>query len=358
MSCNLSETMKNRTKFLIASAFICLFLLVGIVWKRTTPITNPAEPDQAGATANSTITKRSSSQKTDLITNLNPQSPSNAEDTSTELTWREQDLLRQWKVPIEFFGKVVDENDQPVSGVRARFSWIDLSPAGTDEREVLSDAQGLFSLMGVTGKKLNVYLGKGGYYVPKKEFGRAFEYAEPLAPGYHRPNRDSPVVFRIRRKGTTEPLLAAQKLFGFKVDGTPFYIDLISGKKFAQSPPRWDLAVRFNRSTLDVNHKFDWSVAFEVSEGGLLETNEEFMFLAPIDGYQHTIEITQFAANPDWTRQASKKFFLKSRSGQIYGRIEMTIMPWYQKETAIDILYFLNTNGSRNLEYGPTVEQK
>ena len=48
------------------------------------------------------------------------------------------------KIDIEFYGKVVDENNQPVSGATVKFSKVDLSEAGTTQLQTQSDINGLF----------------------------------------------------------------------------------------------------------------------------------------------------------------------------------------------------------------------
>ena len=114
-----------------------------------------------------------------------------------------------------------------------------------------------------------------------------------------------------------------------------------------------DLLVHFSVSELNADRKFDWSLTLEAADGGLVESNEEFMFLAPANGYQSTIEISQQADDPNWVSEQKRKFYITSRRGSVYGRLEMTIIPNYNQNAAIDLLYFINTNASRNLEYDP-----
>ena len=59
-------------------------------------------------------------------------------------------------MPISFYGKVVDEDGQPVSGATASFIWTDMSAKGTSTVESVSDQQGLFLLDAVQGKRLQV----------------------------------------------------------------------------------------------------------------------------------------------------------------------------------------------------------
>src|SRR4051812_20579998 len=52
----------------------------------------------------------------------------------------------EWKVPIKFVGKVVDENEQPVPEAKIKFQWTNLSAKGTGSAETKTDEQGFFSL--------------------------------------------------------------------------------------------------------------------------------------------------------------------------------------------------------------------
>ena len=70
----------------------------------------------------------------------------------------------EWKQPIDFYGKVLDEHEQPVANARVRFVWNDLSPTGTSEAETATDSSGLFSLRDKRGKGLSVYVSKEDYY--------------------------------------------------------------------------------------------------------------------------------------------------------------------------------------------------
>ena len=43
------------------------------------------------------------------------------------------DSSSEWKIPINFYGRVVDENGQAVAGATVRFGWPDTSARGSSE---------------------------------------------------------------------------------------------------------------------------------------------------------------------------------------------------------------------------------
>lgn len=255
-----------------------------------------------------------------------------------------------WKQPINFYGKVVDESDQPVADATASFEWTDLSQQGTSKATATSGENGLFSLTDRQGKRLFVDVAKDGYYSSGNARGAAFEYANP-GDGLFTPDAANPVVFRLRKKGEAAQLIHGLKLFGTRIDGSLSYVDLTTAKN-GRTPPG-DLTVQCTRSERNADKKFDWTFTLGVPGGGLIASTDEFMFLAPDGGYQPTFQISHRINDPDWTGQEKRKFFIKSRNGQHYARIEITIMPDYNQNAAYDVEWFLNPNGSPNLESAP-----
>jgi len=117
-----------------------------------------------------------------------------------------RDSKFEWKMPINFYGKVIDQTGQPVQGAKIRFQWTDMSSAGTTEKFVETDAQGIFSLQNEKGKNLGVYVSKDGYNAIGHGRGN-FEYAAFFEPNYIEPDSSSPVVFHLVKKMTAEPLV-------------------------------------------------------------------------------------------------------------------------------------------------------
>src|ERR1700760_2583116 len=93
-------------------------------------------------------------------TNIATQDPSRPASATGRGAWEramnEKDPDWEYKLPISFYGKVVDDSNQPISGVNVAFSWMDLSKEGTTQQNTVSDASGNFSLVGKTGKSLTV----------------------------------------------------------------------------------------------------------------------------------------------------------------------------------------------------------
>src|SRR5271157_234473 len=100
------------------------------------------------------------------------------------------DQLYDWKMTLNFYGKVVDENDRTVKDAAVKFIWTTTGVAsGTSDAETLSDGNGLFSLTGQHGKILVVSVRKQGFYTVENGYSQtAFEYADPSSPRYYEPD--------------------------------------------------------------------------------------------------------------------------------------------------------------------------
>lgn len=226
-----------------------------------------------------------------------------AEEVKIYMEHKNLDSVWDWRQPINFYGKVVDESSNALSEVSVGYTWSDLSPRGTSTNHIATDASGLFSIH-ETGKRISITVSKDGYYSSRRDWN-SYEYANP-ADGLFKPDAGNPVLFHLRKKGQAEPLIHGQKLFGSRVDGTLTYIDLTRGK--AQLAPAGDLTLSCTRSARNTEGKFDWSFALSVPDGGLMESTNEFMLVAPTDGYQSTFTINHKAGDSDWVAKKSIVF--------------------------------------------------
>lgn len=264
----------------------------------------------------------------------------------------ESDPKFEWKMPIKFYGKVIDQDDQPIEGVKVVMQWTDMSAKGSSERTVSTDAAGRFELTGVMGKRLGInQVSKEGYYRANQGIQTSFEYAAFFENNYHRPDPDKPVVFRMRKAGEicTE-LIVRESLIGLPASGVPQTIDLRAGSKSAVG----NVAIRVTRGETKDGNRYDWSIEIKGSNGaGLIESEDEFMFEAPEVGYFPKYSYQFDADAPDWQSEARKNYFVRSSDGQEYARLEIKFMPKYQQNGAARIRFFVNPTGSRNLEYTP-----
>lgn len=109
-------------------------------------------------------------------------------------------ILAAWQTPIEFYGKVVDEHSNAVSGVKVNFHWVDAPREdGNRTTNTESDAEGLFSLHGQRGPSLSVTISKEGYYAAHRG-EQGFKYGPFGNPDFS-PDQRNPIIFYLRKKG-------------------------------------------------------------------------------------------------------------------------------------------------------------
>jgi Carboxypeptidase regulatory-like domain len=315
-------------------------------WLRSSPLS--AAP-QASVMAKQSATPTSTPSSIAQAPPAGRQIPAGTHEPS-DPRWKERELKRridpqyEWKMPINFFGRVVDENEQPVPSAKVELSWTDLSQAGSSQTQTTTDAQGFFSLLNQTGRHLEVRVSKDGYYTPKRQ-QISFDYAAFWEADYHVPDPNNPVLFHIRKKNQGEALRSGEIRPTMPADGTPVRFDLLNGGRLS---PDGQLEIAAVTNTEKYPPRiFNWRATILVPGGGLIEHNAEFPFEAPEDGYQPSVGFDMPTNAPDWKPLIEKSYFIEFGSPPRYGRIQVQINGGSQKAS---VRYWVNPSGSRNLE--------
>ncbi len=251
-------------------------------------------------------------------------------------------------IPISFYGRVLDQDGHPVSGVQIKmngehvFYLISQGIASTNiEMETQTDADGRFQWTSDKGDMLAVEsISKDGYRL------------SPKAPHSFMPSSGSlldPVIFKMWKMIGKEQLVSGRHVFGID-SGKTYTLNLINGKKI-EGEAEGDLRVSIARpADAKPREKYQWAFSIEVLGGGFLESNDEFMYLAPESGYEPKIEMQFNPSSPAWTGVVKKQFFIRSRNGQVYGGVQIEVDSIYNVHSALQIDYAINPNGSRNLQ--------
>ncbi|MCC6355465.1 MAG: carboxypeptidase regulatory-like domain-containing protein [Verrucomicrobiae bacterium] len=253
--------------------------------------------------------------------------------------WKEmerKDLKFQFKMAVDFHGKFVDQDDEPVEGAAVSMTWTDLSATGTSKETALTDRNGLFGLTGRRGKSLGVdSIRKDGYYMARGGVRFSFEYAAFFDQRYHHPDPNNPVIFRLQKKGTPEPLIvreqerpaAAGQTASFPIgEGATVGVELLAKGRLGDK---------------------EWRARISVPGGGIQVTDEEFPFLAPESGYQPSLVVDHETPKPPaWVElYEGGVFFVRTPQG--FGRVELKMIAgkdWMR------LTSHLNPSESRNLE--------
>lgn len=254
---------------------------------------------------------------------------------------READRSYEWKTPIRFFGKVLDQNQQPVSGVEVKLNWTDMSSKGTSEATRITDASGGFSLVGVQGKTLGIRsLIKEGYeeFLGSNQY--SFEYAGFWEPIYYVPDPKKPAIFYLRKYGEPAPLLTSEGKTVVNI-GTE---SLIPMPQTTGAPSLSPIKVTVMESD---GKGRTWKAQVSVDGGGIVPTTTEFPVEAPKEGYVGSITLSQDSPQPVGWQSINEggRFYIKTNQG--FGLLELRQM---KGKKTLHYKVLLNSKGGTNLE--------
>ena len=257
-------------------------------------------------------------------------------------------------VPISLYGRVLDQDNNPLSGVRVVVSvrqWFHpTASVGLDsifpKTELTTDAGGYFQLANGSGDALSIEeLTKEGYEAePKALRGFGYNTSERF-----NPDANQPVVFRMWKAGTKQLLVTGDKFLPINPDGRVYTLDLLKGT-LAEGESEGDLRLTIKRS-LDAawGKKYEWSFELAGINGGLKEEADpyESMYLAPSEDYAKKVTMAFRPGEEGWTYGISKHFYVKTRNGQVYGRMDVEIQAFYlkDKQGRFGIKYAVNPAG-------------
>jgi hypothetical protein len=259
-------------------------------------------------------------------------------------------------VRIDYYGKVIDQNDHPLGGVRVRYSIQSLYVffvavgGGSKFHEVTTDSNGLFVISGEKGTGLGIESLTKDEYKYSKKAARGGLYSGNGILNY-KPDQNHPEIFTMIKRGSADPLVHYDTHLTVPCDGTPARINTMSGKAEIDG----DLQITLKREPYNIvfgGPHFSWSAKIEAIGGGLVELVGTGTYRAPQDGYRQQFVFDMSANDPEWGGGIRKVFYIKTRDNR-YGRITINLDADYQPPPSNAFLevYMNPKPGSRNLEY-------
>lgn len=254
---------------------------------------------------------------------------------------------------IDLYGKVIDQNSNPVPGVKISIvaqQWYMPLPGNFDSKPVHigaeTQADGRFEIHD-KGNNFNIETVEKSGYELSSETVRAFRASNS--------SFENPVIFKMWKKGETAQLISQDNDTRIPYDGTPVVFDLLTGQKNTGDAATGDLRVTLTRNPLNIpsgyRNAFEWHATIEAIDGGLIQSDDEFMYVAPADGYQPRIQIDMPADATNWANIYDISFYAKTRGGNIYSRVKFEFRVDSSKpQTGFTITSSANPSGSRNLQ--------
>jgi len=336
--------MKNRTKVKLLSVVILAALLCFLLLKHRS-----IQPVEINTVPHVKTVNEPESTVSQINTNPEPvnSSPQNIQAEAEQKRQEMQQAAQLWRTPILYYGKVIDESNLPISGVKVSFNTSSVNESLTKEQYdsgiVTTDERGIFKIDGVRGVGMVFQLSHPNYYLYP---GTIMDYDVRDYPkkGMLPNNEDNALVFRMHSKGHPVPLVHRADGVNVPLDGTPTTLALRgSGPQTigqlvieaSGTPPS-----RYNQQP------FDWDVKIIVPDGGLIEYTNRFDFIAPDNGYQSSIEFAFPKETIGWTDTVSKNYFVQLPSG--YARLNIYTVA--KRSLFFSIEYDYNPDGSHNLE--------
>lgn len=271
----------------------------------------------------------------------NQQRSGGVETPRTIEDWRRmkaEDPHFEYKTPISFWGRVVDERGTPVAGAEAEIVITDLSTEGTTKVRVFSDVDGLFFLSDRAGKKLSVRVSKNGYRAPQTRNRFSFEYGDLTSPDHFRPDPRRPVVFTLVESAPVASLITREERVAF-APGAPI---TISGGASGQK-----VQLRLELMHNEKENAGEWAIRVSAPAGGVRLTTEEFPFEAPEGGFNAELVLDRSTPKPATWPDVYQGGQLYVKSGQLYGIITIKMIPGAKHLT---YTLHVNATGSRRLE--------
>jgi hypothetical protein len=251
-------------------------------------------------------------------------------------------------LPVAFYGLVVDQDSNVLQNVKVdveimQWNLSDLPRTALKATRVekQSDADGRFEVSGLQAHGVIIRSFTKVGYEPEMVRDRYGEYAAQAG------SFDQPKMFRLWSTNLHESLISGEKKFHLVPDGRRYGIDLIKGTIIEGG--EGDLVVWIKRSEpVQEERRYDWSCEFAVPAGGLVEDGNYFMFRAPEAGYTSAFAHEAKVGAYGWGVSTSdKRFYLKLRNGQMFGRIVINVDT--RDPATIRLSYAVNPSGSRVL---------
>lgn len=258
-----------------------------------------------------------------------------------------------WRTPILFFGKVVDENSKPVPGVKVTYGANAADELLTkeirNEGTTTSDIRGIFKISGIRGRTFVLELTHPSYYSSSTN-PPGYAYADELTSKNGVPDsEEKAMLFYMRHKGNPTALVQRRAALNSLTDGTTKDFTL-RGKARSEIIGHLQIQAWKGEPSLKSGNHFDWKVKVSVPQGGVLAIRKEFDFVAPESGYEQTLEFQMSKDDANWSLNLEQNIFLKFPNYYVRGRVFIDLF----EDLFFSLNYFVNPDGSRNLENDPT----
>jgi hypothetical protein len=248
---------------------------------------------------------------------------------------------------VTFYGRVVDQHSKPVSGVEVLFDGGGSAYTfGSGPDSTTTNDQGVFTINNARAYNLGIEaMKKEGY-----DFGHIKEtfrsYNDPNFRSWNDYNTlDNPYLFEAWKVEKYEKVFSSDFRMPRFESGQVYTLDLLNierrGKIKHKGETTGDIRVLFE---VDGN---DWVLTLFAVDGGLIESADKYLNLAPESGYKPMLKYDSKTITG-----LNKKYYFTSRDRTVYGALNIEISPYNPKiknRSALRMTYVVNLEKGRNL---------
>ena len=292
-----------------------------------------------------------------------------------------KNLKRQYQIAmsslpdIKFYGRVIDQYDQPVSGAKVRYSGTSTYlSAGGGHGQVETGEQGYFEI-DTEGAQLVLgsIIHPDIVYAHQLDSGLGREIPQEILKStklflsqednrgiysnwHHYTEKEKAYVIHAWRLGKYDGAKSGGVDGFFDADGKYYTLDLDNyNNKQKDGKTKGHIYISCTRPHMENNRDYgDWRISITPVNGGIQEANDLYLNQAPETGYQASIDIDMRKGNQDYSSSLlNKRYYFKSNNGKGYGSLFIHMQPFaaVEKEACVlFIKYKLNSTGSRSLE--------
>lgn len=267
---------------------------------------------------------------------------------------------------VEFYGRVVDQDGNGIAGV---IFTVKISYYVEDIKEQMaygggkigskilvfkSDYSGSVVIKGHSGQFLVFDSIDCAGYRPTEIRRHPYFFSPLRRPEVHSAKSDSPVVFSLWKYRGHETITMKQFRRQVIPNGLAYAIDIRAGK-VVESGLHGDVLIRLRAQEGDDSApaRFSWNVQIDTPTGGIIESEDEFMYFPPEIGYCKRYLWEQQSSANDWQGGIAKKFYFKLSEPLIYASLNLELIIPNPKKALIICTTYVNTSGNRSLECAP-----
>ena len=263
--------------------------------------------------------------------------------------------LRRTEAKIDFYGRLLDQNNKPVPNAEIRYTASGYSLTGLAPRNTrgvtASDGDGLFEIHARKGGILYIDdVECTGYEFRRGNHPGSFEFRSNRT-DRHRPDKEKPVIFRLRRKHTEAVVLRSCESsirLNDNMEEKWQAWDFANGAlgdldRKNRTDYFWDYEVTGENNP----EKGEWILHIKMSgEKAGIMVSDKLLYEAPADGYAKEATLTfKYSDNPPL-----KHLYLRLRDCGMYARLDVEHGHVSENGVFFSCKVLVNPYGSRSLE--------